>query len=48
MLTDTKKSQFAKVHPLDGLDVTWTGGLWKERFDTCAESTVPQIGRAHV
>ncbi|MDO4305331.1 MAG: glycoside hydrolase family 127 protein [Eubacteriales bacterium] len=43
MLTDTKRSQFARVYPLDGLDVTWTSGLWKERFDTCAESTVPQL-----
>lgn len=43
MLTDTRKSVNAKVHPVDGLDVEWTGGLWKERFDTCAESTVPQL-----
>lgn len=43
MLTDTRKSVNAKVHPVDGLNVEWTGGLWKERFDTCAESTVPQL-----
>lgn len=43
MITDTKKSEFAKVHPIDGMDVQWTKGLWKERFDTCAESTVPQL-----
>ncbi len=43
MLTDTRRSVNAKVHPVDGLDVEWTGGLWKERFDTCAESTVPQL-----
>ena len=23
--------------------MTWTGGLWKERFDTCAAATVPQL-----
>lgn len=45
MLTDTKNSKFAKVHPIDGKDVEWTGGLWKERFDTCADSTVPQLQR---
>lgn len=43
MLTDTRKSVNAKVHPVDGLEVEWTGGLWKERFDTCAGSTVPQL-----
>jgi hypothetical protein len=43
MLTDTRNSKFASVHPIDGLDVTWTSGLWKERFDTCATSTVPQL-----
>ncbi len=43
MLTDTKKSPNARVYPLDGMKVKWTGGLWKERFDTCADSTVPQL-----
>ena len=42
MLTDTTRSPYAKVHALDGMKVKWTGGLWKERFDTCANSTVPQ------
>ena len=26
MLTDTRKSVNAKVHPVDGLNVEWTGG----------------------
>ena len=43
MLTDTTRSPYAKVHALDGMKVKWTGGLWKERFDTCASSTVPQL-----
>ena len=43
MLTDTTGSPYAKVHALDGMKVKWTGGLWKERFDTCANSTVPQL-----
>lgn len=43
MLTDTTRSPHAKVHALDGMKVKWTGGLWKERFDTCANSTVPQL-----
>ena len=33
MLTDTKKSKNAKVSPVDGMAVEWTGGLWKERLD---------------
>lgn len=43
MLTNTKNSRYAKVYPVDGMDVKWTKGLWKERFDTCADSTVPQL-----
>lgn len=43
MLTNTEKSPNAKVHAMDGMQVTWTHGLWKERFDTCASSTVPQL-----
>ncbi len=43
MLTDTRKSSYAKAYPLDGMKVKWTGGLWKERFDTCADATVPQL-----
>lgn len=39
MLTDTRQSQNAKVTPVDGLSVTWTRGLWKERTDTCAQAT---------
>lgn len=43
MLTDTRKSPYAKVSPVDGMAVTWIKGLWKERFETCAQSTVPQL-----
>ena len=43
MLTDTRQSRNAKVTPVDGLSVTWTRGLWKERTDTCAQATVPQL-----
>ena len=43
MLTDTRNSVNAKVHPVDGMNVEWTGGFYRERFDTCAGSTVPQL-----
>ena len=43
MLTDTRKSPYAKLSPLDFRNVAWTGGLWKERTDTCAQTTIPQL-----
>lgn len=43
MLTDTGKSQNAKVRGLPFSDVKWTGGLYKERFETCAICTVPHL-----
>ena len=42
MLTDTTRSPYAKYMRWTD-EVKWTGGLWKERFDTCANSTVPQL-----
>lgn len=45
MLTDTRKSPCAKVTPLPFGSVAWTGGLWKERTETCANATVPQLQR---
>ncbi|MDO4272399.1 MAG: glycoside hydrolase family 127 protein [Eubacteriales bacterium] len=43
MLIDTKKSTYAKVTPIPVRDIDWDAGFWKERFDTCAEVTVPHI-----
>lgn len=43
MLTYTRNSKKAKVKPIDYNKVKWTGGLWKERFDVCGVSTVPQL-----
>lgn len=45
MLTDTKKSPNAKWQSLPFADVAWTGGLLAERFETCANSTVPHLQR---
>lgn len=45
MLTDTSKSPFAKVKGLPFDAVEWTGGLYGERFHTCAQSTVPHLQR---
>lgn len=43
MLIDTKKSPHAKVHsiPMDGM--RWHEGFWLDRFNTCADVTIPHI-----
>ncbi len=43
MLTNTKKSPYAKVSSLPFDAVEWTGGLWAESFKICADATVPQL-----
>lgn len=45
MLTDTTKSHNAKLWGLPFADVEWTGGFYRERFETCADSTVPHLQR---
>lgn len=43
MLIDTKKSKYSKVHSLPVQAVDWNEGFWKERFDVCADVSVPHI-----
>lgn len=43
MLTDTRKSPHALLSSLPCEDMAWTGGVYKERFDTCAKVTVPHL-----
>lgn len=43
VLTDTRKSKFAKVHSLDFDAVKWTGGLLYDTTKMCDESTVFQL-----
>ena len=45
MITDTSRSPFAKASGIPDADVRWTGGLYKERFDTVAAVTVPHLQR---
>ena len=45
MLTDTRKSPYAKAVPLPFEDVCWEGGLWGEEEMVCARATVPQLKR---
>lgn len=43
MLIDTKKSPYAKAWGLDQSQINLTDGFWKNRFDTCADITIPHI-----
>ena len=43
MLTDTSRSPYARANGIPYQDVRWTGGLYKERFDTCAQVTVAHL-----
>ncbi|MGN0779396.1 MAG: glycoside hydrolase family 127 protein [Aristaeellaceae bacterium] len=43
MLTDTSRSPYAKANGIPYQDIRWTGGLYKERFDTCASVTVKHL-----
>ena len=45
MLTDTRRSPYARVTPLAGKPAVWDDGLWRDCFETCAVSTVPQLKR---
>lgn len=45
MLTDTRRSPFAKVSPLPGLATEWTAGFWKDCALMCKEGMVPQLKR---
>lgn len=43
MLTDTTRSPYARANGIPYQDIRWTGGLYKERFDTCAQVTVSHL-----
>ena len=43
MLTDTSRSPYARANGIPYQDVRWTSGLYKERFDTCAQVTVAHL-----
>jgi len=43
MLIDTKKSSYAKVYSLPQGSMRWREGFWLDRFNTCADKTIPHI-----
>jgi len=44
-LTDTAKSRYVKLRSADIKDVQWTEGFWKDRFDCCRTSMIPNMQR---
>ncbi len=45
MIADTARSPYARLSGIANRDVQWTGGLYRERFDTVAGVTVPHLQR---
>ena len=45
MIADTARSPWARAWSMPFEAVEWTGGLYKERFDTVADVTVPHLQR---
>ena len=45
MTRDQARSPFAKAFSLPFGAVSWTGGLWRERFETVGRVTVPHLER---
>jgi Uncharacterized protein conserved in bacteria len=43
MLTDTRKSTYAKVSPLSFDSISWSEGFWKDVTTACFEKTVPHL-----
>jgi DUF1680 family protein len=44
-LTDTAASPHVAVRSVGLADVTWTGGFWADRLETCRKDTLPAMGR---
>lgn len=43
MLIDTKNSKFAHTSSLPQGNLRWTRGFWLDRFNTCADVTIPHV-----
>jgi DUF1680 family protein len=44
-LSDTSASPHVVVRSVGLADVTWTGGFWADRFETCRKDMLPAMGR---
>lgn len=43
MITDTRRSRYAKVKALPSEAIEWTKGLWSDTMEVCKKSMVPQL-----
>ncbi len=43
MLIDTRNSAFAQAVPLPLASIDWLDGFWKDRFNDCAQITIPHV-----
>ena len=43
MITDTRRSRYAKVKALPSEAIVWTKGLWADTMEVCKKSMVPQL-----
>ena len=46
-MTNTSKSEHAKLRSVNMGDVQWTNGFWAERFGVCRDSMIPNIWRIY-
>src|SRR5262245_46104427 len=44
-ITTTKSSPFVKARSVGLTDARWMNGFWGDRFELCAKSIVPAMGR---
>ena len=42
-LIETSSSRHVKLRSVDIKDVKWTEGFWKDRFDCCRNSMIPNM-----
>lgn len=42
-LNDTSASRYVKLRSVNIKDVRWTEGFWKDRFDCCRNSMIPNM-----
>lgn len=45
MITDTRRSKYAKVSSIPSEAIEWTNGVWADTMNICRESMVPQLKR---
>ncbi len=44
-LTDTTATAHVQLHSVGLAETKWTHGLWADRFETCRQNSLPQLGK---